>query len=133
MNAAYYNFSKLCNEDIDAIREGIANSLARLGIFCNVILNMTIDRFDRPFMTITSSGFNTTPVIYKNVDIKGYAITNIKDEERNIYTLSIHLDYHFTYFSGGENGVDIGDVEFRIFDDNEDGNKIRFVRFVIAR
>lgn len=93
------------------IAENIERVLARLGIHTNVSVSEEKIYDGRYLVTVESDTFNTTPVIYKWVLVRGEGFIG-GDENGHTTKLILSLDYRFKYFDGGENGVKIGNAAF---------------------
>jgi hypothetical protein len=112
------------NEIINATK----NSLSKLGIHTEVNLSARMTRHNNEYIRIDTNPFQTTPVIYKSVFVFGESYVVPCDEIENSFDLFINLDYGFKYFKGGSNGVEIGQLRFRIF---SDPMRIWFIGFTI--
>lgn len=101
------------------ITDATKTSLLRLGINVDVYLSSS-ERKSRygDYVFINTSSFNTTPVIYKSCYVYGDGcFVQVKNADTTCYDLNISINYGFTYFSGGTNGVSIGNLRFRVFED----------------
>ena len=105
------------------IAEGIERVLSRLGIHTTVSVAEQKIYNGRYLVVVESDTFNTTPVIYKWVAVRGEGFIT-KEDDDDMAKLTLSLDYHFKYFNGGENGVEIGNVVFRFMrgDEGRDGH-----------
>lgn len=111
------------NEIVSAVKK----SLLKLGINVDVSLSAETLKDGDARIIIETSTFQTMPVIYESVYVYGHGnIVKLEDAE-NVHELSILLSYRFKYFDGGTNGVTIGVLRFRIFDEEV----IRFIGFTI--
>jgi hypothetical protein len=121
--------SEFTNEMRHWIVEATKSSLLKLGI-ANVEVELEVRkmRSGNEYFNLTTSGFNTTPVIYRSIRVCGIGEVEKVSGEDNVYELNITLDYDFDYFSGGRNGVSIGTLRFRVF---EDTMRIAFIGFII--
>lgn len=108
------------------ITESVERVLARLGIHTNVSIGEKKIYNGRYLVTVESETFNTTPVIYKWVLVRGSGFLTEDEEDERMAKLYLNLDYRFKYFEGGENGVDIGMAVFRFIkgDEEHDGHTI---------
>lgn len=108
-------------EFTDEMRNDIVNatrdSLAKLGIHVNVDISAKTTRRNNEYITIKTDTFQTTPVIYKSVFVYGSGWVVQTENAENVFDLNIELNYGFEYFNGGSNGVEIGELKFRIFKD----------------
>lgn len=106
-------YDDLTEEMRSEIVDAVKNVLLKLGINVDVMLSARIIYDGREMIEIKTDSFNTKPVIYKEVTVHGEGfISNIKD---NVFGLYLSLCYKFKYFSGGENGVDIGVSQFQFY------------------
>ena len=112
------------NEIINATKD----SLSKLGIHTEVKLSARTTRNNHEYIRIDTSDFQTTPVIYKSVSVFGEGYVVPCNEIENAFDLYINLNYAFKYFKGGSNGVEIGQLRFRIF---SDPMRIHFLGFTI--
>lgn len=101
------------------ITESVERVLARLGIHTNVSIGEEKIYNGRYLVTVESETFNTTPVIYKWVLVRGSGFLTEDEEDERMANLYLNLDYRFRYFDGGENGVEIGVAAFRFFKGDE--------------
>ena len=121
----YEDFTEeMRNEIINATK----NSLLKLGIDTSVRITSKVTRSNNEFIRIDTDTFQTTPVIYKSVSVYGEGYVNPSCEIENGFDLCINLNYGFKYFKGGSNGVEIGQLRFRIF---SDPMRICFIGFII--
>lgn len=104
------------------------DSLSKLGIHTQVRLSARMTRHNGEYIRIDTEPFQTTPVIYKSVSVYGEGYIVLCDEIENAFDLYINLNYGFKYFEGGSNGVEIGQLRFRIFSDSM---RISFIGFII--
>lgn len=102
------------NEIVEAIEE----KLLKLGICTKITMSASTIYDGREMISIASRPFNTMPVIYKAITINGSGFIKSTEHE-NVYELRLSVSYKFDYFSGGENGVDIGIITFRLFKDSD--------------
>ena len=121
--------SEFTNEMRHCIVEATKSSLLKLGINnIEVELGVRKSRSGEESFFLTTSKFNSTPVIYRSIRVCGYSDSRCISKEDNVYELTINLDYDFDYFSGGRNGVSIGTLKFRV---REGSQYITFIGFVI--
>lgn len=124
-------FKDLTEEMKGEIVLAIENALFKLGInTCVELYSETYSHSSNEYIKIRTGGFQTTPVIYKEVSIDGCGIlAEVKGANNmNVYDLYLNLSYRFKYFNGGENGVDIGRVHFRVFFDTQ---RVGYCGFII--
>ena len=121
----YEDFTEeMRNEIINATKD----SLSKLGIHMEVTLSARTTRNNHEYIRIDTNPFQTIPVIYKSVFVYGEGHVVKCDDIENAFDLYINLDYGFKYFKGGSNGVEIGQLRFRIF---ADSMRICFLGFII--
>lgn len=96
----------------EKIETALKDVLLRLGI--NVEIYLTQEKIwdGRLLVKIRSTAFNTTPVIYKAIEVRGDGFIRPYKDTEDRYELYLSLSYRFTYFNGSENGVDIGVAHF---------------------
>lgn len=101
------------------IAENIERVLMRLGIHARIEVSEKKIYNGRYVVKIESETFNTTPVIYKSVNVYGDGWFIEEDAEKHTAKLTLDIGYRFCYFDGGSNGVDIGTADFRFTIGNE--------------
>ena len=121
------------NDFTDKMRQEIScaikRSLLKLGIDVDVTLSHFHSMNDgQDYIKFHTTGFNTTPVIYKNVYVEGSGRLYDVNGYPNTYDLFINTDYRFILFCGGTNGVNIGAFHFRVFEGRE---RVSFLGFTI--
>lgn len=109
-------FNDFTEEMRQDIIDAVKNGLLKLGINAQVTLSAKTLRDGREYISVETSEFNTTPVIYKSIHIYGGGSITDVDGNPQVYDMYVSLKYGFNYFSGGTNGVDIGTIRFRIFE-----------------
>jgi hypothetical protein len=104
---------------VEVIKKSLKIIVSRLGI--NVDFDLSKKKiYDGRFMvSVKSTAFQTMPVIYKSICIEGSGLLIRDTDKEGILYLSIPLSYHFDYFGGGTNGVNIGVCRFIIFADTK--------------
>ena len=120
-------FEDFTEEMRNAIIEAAKQSLLKIGVTANIGLELSSGRTEKA--TLTTEAFNTTPVIYKRVNISGNAELEPVEGHEGVYDLNFYLSYWFETFSGGHNGTSLGTLKFRVFDSGYD--KVRFIGFLI--
>lgn len=111
-------YSDLTEEMRNEMISVIQDKLLKLGIKAEVNMGAKTIYDGREMVYVNSKQFNTTPVIYKFITIDGQGFIK-NTEKENRFSLSLSLSYRFKYFDGGENGVNIGIIEFVIFPETE--------------
>lgn len=96
----------------EKIETSLKDVLLRLGL--NVEIYLTQEKIwdGRQLVKVRSTAFNTTPVIYKAIEVRGDGFIRPMKDTEDRYELYLSLSYRFTYFNGSENGVDIGVAHF---------------------
>lgn len=104
---------------IEIMKKSLKIIVSRLGI--NVDFDLSKKKiYDGRFMvSVRSTAFQTMPVIYKTICIEGSGLLVRDTDKENILYLNIPLSYHFDYFGGGTNGVNLGVCKFIIFADTK--------------
>ena len=122
----------ITNEMQLEIIEATKNSLLKLCIpNIDIMLEIKEDRLGKEYIKLLSSAFNSIPVIYKSIYINGRGnLTPVPDHE-GVYDLKINIEYWFKYFNGGENGVDIGTLHFRVFERDGEYTRVAFIGLII--
>lgn len=105
--------------DVEGIEKSLKIIVSRLGINVDFYLNEKKIYDGRLMVSVKSTEFQTMPVIYKSINIEGSGFVVRDTDKQDTLHLSIPLSYHFDYFSGGTNGVDIGVCKFVIFTDTK--------------
>ena len=121
-------YNDLTEEMRNDIVSAVKRSLLRLGINVDVTLSAKKLYNGKEFVEVKTSEFNTVPVIYKVITVTGGGYIVPYDGKDDVFTLALYLDYHFDYFTGGENGVDIGVMNFRIFTKTQ---RVAFLGFTL--
>ena len=101
--------------DVEGIKKSLKIMTSRLGINVDFYLNEKEIYDGRLVVSVKSTEFQTMPVIYKSIHIEGSGFLVRDNDKEDVLHLSIPLSYHFDYFNGGTNGVDIGVCKFVIF------------------
>lgn len=70
-----------------------------------------VNRKGENYFEIESNLFQTYPVIFKNVQIYG---TGTPYKEENKIFISFYFRYGFDYYGGGSNGVELGQMIFKL-------------------
>ena len=112
-------YSDLTEGMREALTSAISNRLLKLGINTEVSIFAKKIYDGREMIHVETAPFNSTPVIYKRIFVMGDGFIEPTDRE-GIYEIAFLLGYRFEYFRGGENGVDIGSITFRIFEKTGD-------------
>ena len=119
------NVRDFTEEMRNEIVEAAHNSLMKIGIMADVAM---ILNEEKNLIKLETARFNTTPVIYKSIEVSGSANLVEVEGKEGVYDLAFGLDYRFKYFGGGSNGVPIGVLSFRVFEKTE---RIAVVGFII--
>ena len=107
------------SSDVEGIEKTLKIIVSRLGLNVDFYLNEKEIYDGRLMVSVKSTEFQTMPVIYKSIHIEGSGFVIRDTDKEGVLHLSIPLSYHFNYFNGGTNGVDIGVCKFLIFADTK--------------
>lgn len=105
--------------EVESMEKTLKMVFKRLGIVADFYLNETKIYDGRLLVVAKSTTFNTTPVIYDEIMVKGEGFLNKDERDESVLNLYLSFDYKFKYFSGAENGVDIGTCHFVIFTESK--------------
>lgn len=111
-------YKDLTYESKMRISGAVMQILLRMGIDTNITLYAKTIYDGRELIYFESQEFQTTPVIYRKVNVYGEGFLN-DDEDDGLCRLRLLLQYRFKYFGGGENGVDIARLTFIIRNFND--------------
>lgn len=115
----------------------IEQSLYRLGINTTVTAETRKDYAGNPFLYFQSQPFTTTPAIFKTIFVKGAAFKLFETEHGDSWlTLPVTLGYYYEHWEGGENGCNLGTMNFRIAKEyptemTNDGNSFNDVSYYV--
>ena len=105
--------TKMINNYINEIKDIILSNLQRIvPQITDVEITMDKTYSGKDYVKIASTFFQTTPSLFKNLRITGYAEPYV-DEKGNI-RLIFHFSYRWENYSGGTNGTDLGLMIFEI-------------------
>lgn len=110
----------------EKIIEAAKRSLIMVGVTAEVSVLPSLKR--GVDIELSTSEFNTTPVIYKSIRIGGNATLRKVEGFEGVYDLIFYLNYRFEAFCGGSNGTSLGVLHFRVF---EESKHVEFVGFLI--
>ena len=105
--------------EVESMEKTLKMAFKRLGIVADFYLNETKIYDGRLLVAAKSTTFNTTPVIYDEIMVKGEGFLTKDERDESVLNLYMSFDYKFKYFSGAENGVDIGTCHFVIFTESK--------------
>lgn len=111
-------YSEMQEENKQVIVRIVEQCLQRLGVFAKIQVT-TKEIRGKEYVEVRSEPFQTSPVIYRKVFVYGSGTIVQDSKDEGVYHLSISLSYGFKYFSGSENGVDIGNVMMKILRNKE--------------
>ena len=111
-------YSDLTDNMRQEIMGVICDKLLKLGIQTEVTMDAKVIYNGKELVSVLSKSFNTTPVIYKSIIVKCEGFICDTDKE-NVFSLTLNIDYKFYYFSGAENGVNIGSIVFYLYPDTD--------------
>ena len=114
---------EMCND----IKSAVKDCLLKLGVDVDVNISAeTYSHRSEEYIVVETSEFNTTPVIYKSIYVRGSGTLQEVEGHEGVYDLYIPLGYYFKYFDGGSNGVSIGTMYFRVFAEGQRVAKVSF-------
>lgn len=108
---------KIQNNVLDYILKDVNLTLERLGVSEKVEVVTEKIISDLRWYFIESKPIKVTPMIYKKTIIKG-VIMDIEAQEgvgicpKGARIIKVNIDYDFSYFNGGHNGVEIGVIYY---------------------
>jgi hypothetical protein len=91
---------KLSKETISLIQDRLNIELVKRGFHAPTTIEQKNNRIE-----VTSSPFQTTPVLFEELTIGSFN-GGIQDHE-NLYTIDIPINVFYKSFSGGSNGVSL--------------------------
>lgn len=104
----------LSNEQINSIRNFIQTELTKRGYHTPITVRETASKNDSNRIELTSGYFQTTPVIFKTLQIRNFSthVTEVeKDEAVEIY-MFIGVNICWESFGGGTNNTELFSVKF---------------------
>lgn len=102
-------------KQLQAIEQAMQTAVSRLGIHVTFKAEIRKAYNGEPYIYIESSEFQTFPVMFKSIRVKGEG--GVKEIPHGLQ-LIIHVDYSYDHFGGGHNGCDIGTAQFGLYGDN---------------
>lgn len=103
------------DEDIKALCRIFKSVFSRLGVNTDFEISEKKIYDGSLLVTVTSTTFNTTPVIFHDVRIVCEGKLR-KNEEKGTYELNMGCDYRYNLFTGGSNGCRIGTMNLTIWE-----------------
>ena len=107
-------------EMLNQISSDAKERLMLLGINAEVKVEVKFNRRNEAHVELTTSSFNTMPVIYKSITVDGSASLESVDGRDDLSDLVFWLSYRFETFTGGFNGTPLGKLNFRVLDNSYD-------------
>ena len=102
-------------KEIESMEKSLRLVFKRMGINAEFYINEMKIYDGRLLVTVKSTEFNTTPVIYDEIIVKGDGFLTKDERDDEVLNLYLGMDYSFKYFGGATNGVNIGVCHFVIF------------------
>ena len=104
--------TELRTEIKEFILEELQESLMRMGINARLSYKVEKDYRKEDYLTVVSEPFQTTPVVFKKLWIRGTFGCCESDEQKDKILISVNLDYNWEAYSRGFNGTDLGTMWF---------------------
>lgn len=110
-------YKELKPETITYIQDCAKAILARMSVCANVHLS-SYNSLGVEYVKLESEPFNTTPSMFKKVWVVGHGQIKGETMRDGYFNLVFTLGYRYEYYDGGENGANIGHIDFRIINDD---------------
>lgn len=104
--------ANLHKDILSYIKEDVKTTCQRLGINAEFIIENKKDSRGNNYSVIVSSDFQTMPMIFKSINIKGSLY--MKEDNEEYYEVGMRLDYHYRHFEGGTNGCTLGKIVYMV-------------------
>ena len=98
----------------EEIRTEIENCLMRFGINSKIHITDRTLRNGETILKINSDSFQTQPCLFKSVNIEGTG--HLTEDKEGMYELFFVLDFRYETFTGGYNGTNFCNINFRVSD-----------------
>lgn len=124
---------KTNNNVLEYIISEINQSVARLGINTTLSISEDKDYAGKEYLKVTSTPFQTMPVLFKEIKLKGKISLFEKDNDVKII---VGLEYRYQTFDSGSNGHTLGTFIFvtsKEFWENYDGKRPSSLRYEIDK
>ena len=104
----------ITNKHIDKIKNIILGNLQRIvPQITDVEITINKNFSGMEYIKAISTTFQTTPSLFKSVQITGSA-QPVENNETNTLVLYFHFSYYWETYSGGTNGTELGHIIFEI-------------------
>lgn len=124
---------KIQKNILDYILKDVNLTLERLGVSEKVEILEEKEVKGIYYYNFKSKPIKVTPMIYKETIIKGYLYDTDAEEGKGICPMGkrvicVNIDYDFSYFGGGHNGVQLGIIYYNA-DNNiaEDEKEMNYI------
>ena len=106
--------AEITNKHIDKIKNIILGNLQRIvPHITDVEITMNKNYSGMEYIKAISTTFQTTPSLFKSVQIAGSA-QPVENNETNTLVLYFNFSYYWETYSGGTNGTELGHMIFEI-------------------
>lgn len=106
--------TKMINKYINEIKDIILSNLQRIvPQITDVEIMMNKNFSGMEYIKAISTVFQTTPSLFKSVQITGSA-QPVENNETNTLVLYFNFSYYWETYSGGTNGTELGHMIFEI-------------------
>mgnify|MGYP001088808056 CR=1 FL=1 len=106
--------AEITNKHIDKIKNIILGNLQRIvPQITDVEITMNKNYSGMEYIKAISTTFQTTPSLFKSVQIAGSA-QPVENNETNTLVLYFNFSYYWETYSGGTNGTELGHMIFEI-------------------
>ena len=106
--------TKMINNYINDIKDIILSNLQRIvPQITDVEITINKNFSGMEYIKAISTTFQTTPSLFKSVQITGSA-QPVENNETNTLVLYFHFSYYWETYSGGTNGTELGHIIFEI-------------------
>ena len=110
--------TKMINNYINEIKDIILSNLQRIvPQITDVEITINKNFSGMEYIKAISTTFQTTPSLFKSVQITGSA-QPVENNETNTLVLYFNFSYYWETYSGGTNGTELGYMIFEIKNDN---------------
>lgn len=110
--------AEITNKHIDKIKNIILGNLQRIvPQITDVEITINKNFSGMEYIKAISTAFQTTPSLFKSVQIAGSA-QPVENNETNTLVLYFNFSYYWETYSGGTNGTELGYMIFEIKNDH---------------
>jgi hypothetical protein len=125
----------LTEKQLTLLDNTIKNELIKRGYFVSYTLNEVSNNRGDNRISLTSDSFNTTPVIFKSLELNAFNSSVKKTTHAELFTSDKHdidlttvwvtINVTAKYFNGGSNGFNLFDLHCVFYKDNMDILKMK--------